>query len=125
MLTKAFNFFRKADLLQQDLETTCLQYHTSSRHQNNLNQIGSLEKEPFYKLSELRKHSTPRNYYKCNKNWVESWKERLHFVRLPVYNFGNWIPYALMHWPCFGSGCALAQVVIKSKEGNFYDENDK
>ena len=54
----------------------------------------------------------------CNKNWIQSWKDRLHFVNLPTYDLGNWIPYASMHWPCFGSGCALAQVVINSKEGN-------
>ena len=34
-----------------------------------------------------------------------------------MYEFGNWIPYASMHWPCFGSGCALAQVIFKSREG--------
>lgn len=110
-------FFRKRNLLQKDLTRTCLQYYTRSGHHNHLNHIGSLEKEPFYKLSQLRKHHTTRTNHKCNKSWVELWKDRLHFVSLPVYDFGNWIPYSLMHWPCFGSGCALAQVVIKSMEG--------
>lgn len=107
-------FFRKSSfLLQHNLIRTC---HTSSGSHNNLNHIEYLEKEPFYKLSQLRKHLKRGTNNKC-KSWVELWKDRLHFVSLPLYNFGNWIPYSLMHWPCFGSGCALAQVVIKSTEG--------
>ena len=110
-------FFRKSSfLLQHNLKRICQQHHTSSGSHNNLNHVEYLEKEPFYKLSQLRKHSTRRTNNKCN-SWVELWKDRLHFVSLPLYNFGNWIPYSLMHWPCFGSGCALAQVVIKSSEG--------
>ena len=109
-------FFRKSNLLQKDLKRTCLQYYTSSGYHNHLNHIGYLEKEPFYKLSQLRNHHATRTNTKC-KSWVELWKDKLHFVSLPVYDFGNWIPYSLMHWPCFGSGCALAQVVIKSTEG--------
>lgn len=109
------NYFKRKSsfLLQHNLIRTC---HTSSGSHNNLNHIEYLEKEPFYKLSQLRKHLKRGTNNKC-KSWVELWKDRLHFVSLPLYNFGNWIPYSLMHWPCFGSGCALAQVVIKSTEG--------
>nr|XP_058954000.1 uncharacterized protein LOC131781372 [Pocillopora verrucosa] len=109
------NYFkRKTNVLQQDLKTTCQRYYKKIRHDKNND---SVEKEPFFKLSQLREHHATVTKDKCGKSWVASWKDRLHFASLPVYDFGNWIPYALMHWPCFGTGCALAQVVIKSQEG--------
>ena len=77
----------------------------------------NVEKEPFEKLSLLKQHHSTLKTTACNKSWTQSWKDRLHFTSLPVYEFGNWIPYASMHWPCFGSGCALAQVIFKSREG--------
>lgn len=104
---------RKKSSLDHEARTTCLRnYFRSPRIPSD----GYLEKEAFVKLAQLRKHHVPASY-KCNKSWTQSWMDRVHFVSLPTYDFGNWIPYALMHWPCFGSGCALAQVVIKSSEG--------
>lgn len=115
-LTKpVFAFCRKTKLLEHNLKRTCRQDYSSSGHHSLLNDQ-YLEKEPFVKLSKLRQHHVERTS-QCRKSWTQLWKGRLHFVSLPTYDFGNWIPYALMHWPCFGSGCALAQVVIKSKEG--------
>ena len=103
-------------MLEHNLKRNCWQGYSNSR-QNAIHHDGYMEREPFQKLSVLRQHHISR-IYKCKyKSWIQSWKDRLHFVSLPTYEFGNWIPYALMHWPCFGSGCALAQVVIKSKEG--------
>lgn len=108
-----YNPFRKKSSLDHDARTTCLRnYFRSPRIPSDR----YLEKEAFVKLAQLRKHHVPASY-KCNKSWTQSWMDRVHFVSLPTYDFGNWIPYALMHWPCFGSGCALAQVVIKSSEG--------
>jgi hypothetical protein len=52
-----------------------------------------------------------------NSKEADLWKKRFHFVDLPVFQFGNWIPYVLNHWQCFGSSCALPQVAIKSKSG--------
>jgi len=54
----------------------------------------------------------------CHKSQaVQHWKKRLHFVTLPIFELGNWIPYVLNHWQCFGSSCALTQVTIKNKKG--------
>ena len=78
------------------------------------------EIEPFLKLSRVRQRHVYKTV-KCHSSQASQWKKRLYFASLPLYDFGNWIPYALMHWPCFGSGCALAQVAIKSKEGNRFN----
>lgn len=106
---------RKKNHLDHDTRRTCLRDYSRSGNPGVLRDA-YLEKEPFVKLAQLRQHHVSMTY-KCNRSWTQSWKDRLHFVSLPTFDFGNWIPYALMHWPCFGSGCALAQVLVKSKEG--------
>ena len=101
---------------------TCKNSQKSNRNKDSPNehsQVASTEKEPFYKFLELKKHSKNKRPSDCDHKPLSpeaEWKKRLHFTSLPVYKFGNWIPYAIMHWPCFGNGCALAQVVVKSTE---------
>lgn len=99
------------------------------------------EKQSLYTLDELKKlhkkqvnqkdghqhhqdhhdHDRPTGRKNtCSLSGKALWKNKLHFVELPVFKFGNWIPYIMNHWQCFGSSCALSQVAIKSKTGNLF-----
>ena len=49
--------------------------------------------------------------------YLESWLKRLHFVTLPIYQFGNWIPLVTSRWYCSGHGCGLDQVSFEGKAG--------
>lgn len=112
-------FYRKINQLKHRFKKSCQQQFSSGAHRllHAHHHAENVEKKPFEKLSLLKQHHSTLKTTACNKSWTQSWKDRLHFTSLPVYEFGNWIPYALMHWPCFGSGCALAQVIFKSREG--------
>uniref|UniRef100_H3C439 Si:dkey-256h2.1 n=1 Tax=Tetraodon nigroviridis TaxID=99883 RepID=H3C439_TETNG len=41
---------------------------------------------------------------------------RLHFVPVPVFSLGNWIPFVLYSWSCVSRSCGLAQAVFTSDE---------
>ncbi|XP_067860286.1 uncharacterized protein si:dkey-256h2.1 [Heptranchias perlo] len=41
---------------------------------------------------------------------------RLHFVPIPVYALGNWIPAIFYSWRCQGHNCGLSQAVFTSPE---------
>ncbi|XP_041041035.1 uncharacterized protein si:dkey-256h2.1 [Carcharodon carcharias] len=41
---------------------------------------------------------------------------RLHFVPIPVYALGNWIPAIFYAWRCQEHNCGLAQIVFTSPE---------
>ena len=51
------------------------------------------------------------------QDFLESWLKRLHFVTLPVHQFGNWIPLVTSRWYCSGHGCGLDQVSFEGKAG--------
>ena len=51
------------------------------------------------------------------RDFLESWLKRLHFVTLPVHQFGNWIPLVTSRWYCSGHGCGLDQVSFEGKTG--------
>ncbi|KXJ29739.1 uncharacterized protein LOC110241053 [Exaiptasia diaphana] len=74
-----------------------------------------------YRLPCYR-HKKPfcgRHKSECHKSQaIENWKKRLHFVTLPMFQLGSYIPYVLDHWQCFGSSCALPQVAVKDKAGD-------
>ena len=93
---------------------------SNKKHQK---EKGLEEKEPFYSVSRKEIKS---NYHQasCPKKEAEHMKRRLHFVSLPVHEQGNWIPYVLGHWPCFGVGCALSQVAFKTKSGKYVQYYD-
>uniref|UniRef100_A0A8C4QFQ0 Si:dkey-256h2.1 n=1 Tax=Eptatretus burgeri TaxID=7764 RepID=A0A8C4QFQ0_EPTBU len=38
----------------------------------------------------------------------------IHYVPLPVYDLGNWIPSLLYEWTCYDHGCDLDQAVFQS-----------
>lgn len=73
------------------------------------------EKEPFYFVS--RKSISLHRQTGCLKKEAERLKNHLHFVNFPIHELGNWIPYILGHWTCFGVGCALSQVAFKTRSG--------
>ena len=60
------------------------------------------------------------NKAKEKKEFLESWLKRLHFVTIPVYHFGNWIPLVTSRWYCSGHGCGLDQISFEGKAGNFF-----
>lgn len=76
------------------------------------------EKEPFYFLS--RKANSHHYEGSCPKTQAENLKRQLHFVNFPIHELGNWIPYILGHWTCFGVSCALSQVAFKTRSGMFF-----
>uniref|UniRef100_UPI00358E1F49 uncharacterized protein n=1 Tax=Myxine glutinosa TaxID=7769 RepID=UPI00358E1F49 len=41
-------------------------------------------------------------------------RKRIHYVPLPVYDLGNWIPALLYEWMCYDHGCDLDQAVFQS-----------
>ncbi|XP_069769783.1 uncharacterized protein [Narcine bancroftii] len=41
---------------------------------------------------------------------------RLHFVPIPVFALGNWIPAVFYSWRCQGKNCGLSQVLFTSSE---------
>jgi len=49
------------------------------------------------------------------QDFTESWLKRLHFVTLPVHQFGNWIPLVTSRWYCSGHGCGLDQLSVEGK----------
>ena len=51
------------------------------------------------------------------QDFAESWLKRLHFVTLPVHQFGNWIPLVTSRWYCSGHGCGLDQLSVEGKAG--------
>lgn len=48
---------------------------------------------------------------------MESWMKRLHFVTIPIHQFGNWIPLVTSRWYCSGHGCGFDQVSFEKKAG--------
>ncbi|XP_031560536.1 uncharacterized protein LOC116296630 isoform X2 [Actinia tenebrosa] len=116
-------------------------HKTSQRHYSSYSRKNKeqREKQSLYTLDELKKLHQKQHHQKngdqrhndhqdhdrlsdhentCNSLRKTLWKKRLHFVELPLFKFGNWIPYIMNHWQCFGSSCALSQVAIKSKSGD-------
>eukprot|EP00795_Rhopilema_esculentum_P014430 gene14430-5486_t len=49
------------------------------------------------------------------KKFMEQWMKRLHFVTIPTYQFGNWIPLVTSRWYCSGHGCGLDQASFEGK----------
>ena len=54
------------------------------------------------------------------QDFTESWLKRLHFVTLPVHQFGNWIPLVTSRWYCSGHGCGLDQLSVEGKAGKLF-----
>ena len=51
------------------------------------------------------------------QDFLESWLKRLHFITIPVHQFGNWIPLVTSRWYCSGHGCGLDQISFEGKAG--------
>ena len=51
------------------------------------------------------------------KEFIKDWMKRLHFVTLPVFQLGNWIPLVASRWYCTGHGCGLDQMAIETEKG--------
>ena len=51
------------------------------------------------------------------KKFLEQWMKRLHFITIPTYQFGNWIPLVTSRWYCSGHGCGLDQASFEGKAG--------
>ena len=57
--------------------------------------------------------------------YISNWLDRLHFVTIPIYQVGNWLPLVMSRWYCSGHGCGLDQVSVENKEGEIlYDLYD-
>ena len=50
--------------------------------------------------------------------FISDWLDRLHFVIIPLYEVGNWLPLVMSRWYCSGHGCGLDQVAVENKEGD-------
>jgi len=46
--------------------------------------------------------------------FIAEWLDRLHFVTIPLYEVGNWLPLIMSRWYCSGHGCGLDQVAVES-----------
>ena len=53
---------------------------------------------------------------KGKDKFIEDWLNRLHFVTLPLYQLGNWIPLVMSRWYCSGHGCGLDQIAVERKQ---------
>ncbi|XP_051872729.1 uncharacterized protein si:dkey-256h2.1 [Pristis pectinata] len=51
-----------------------------------------------------------------NTKRIKDLFSRLHFVPIPVFALGNWIPAVFYSWRCQGHNCGLSQVVFTSAE---------
>ncbi|XP_047136930.1 uncharacterized protein LOC100204111 isoform X1 [Hydra vulgaris] len=63
-------------------------------------------------LQERIEKILKRGRYKYISNWLD----RLHFVTIPIYQVGNWLPLVMSRWYCSGHGCGLDQVSVETKE---------
>ncbi|XP_032239840.1 uncharacterized protein LOC116619295 [Nematostella vectensis] len=125
LLDAIHHYYRNSNKSRNDGRAGCSKFLNHTDHKYNhveegrsLYKLSSLRHAP-NKNKPLKTHVTNTKHLSaCDQSPVEQWKQRLHFVELPVYELGNWIPYALNHWKCFGAGCALAQVAFKSEAGN-------
>lgn len=58
--------------------------------------------------------------------FISDWLDRLHFVTIPLYEVGNWLPLVMSRWYCSGHGCGLDQIAVESQEeGDVYFVNKR
>eukprot|EP00794_Sanderia_malayensis_P003073 gene3073-3537_t len=50
------------------------------------------------------------------EKFIDSWMKRLHFVTIPIFQFGNWIPLVTSRWFCSGHGCGFDQIAFESDQ---------
>lgn len=116
--------------------TTTCDYHDDDQEEEEREQESLLTMEQYRQRQRYKRRHHGNHHFRlpcyrhqrpfcgkmkseCHKSQgMANWKKRLHFVELPVFELGNWIPYILNHWQCFGSSCALPQITIKTKAGN-------
>jgi len=48
--------------------------------------------------------------------FISDWLEKLHFVTIPIYQVGNWLPLIMSRWYCSGHGCGFDQISVEGKE---------
>jgi len=48
--------------------------------------------------------------------FISDWLEKLHFVTVPIYQVGNWLPLIMSRWYCSGHGCGFDQISVEGKE---------
>ena len=49
--------------------------------------------------------------------FISDWLEKLHFVTVPIYQVGNWLPLIMSRWYCSGHGCGFDQISVEGKDG--------
>lgn len=52
--------------------------------------------------------------------FIGDWLEKLHFVTIPIYQVGNWLPLIMSRWYCSGHGCGFDQISLEGKDGILY-----
>ena len=78
-------------------------------------------------VDELDTTALQERVTKINKKgkykFISDWLDRLHFVTIPLYEVGNWLPLVMSRWYCSGHGCGLDQVSVEKKQGNIKFSN--
>nr|XP_005999526.1 PREDICTED: uncharacterized protein LOC102348151 [Latimeria chalumnae] len=93
-------------------------WSTGSSIRDLVNELPDQTQLVFMSLDETAPDDVKWMKYQIEKEVMRSKKKdllsRLHFVPIPVYELGNWIPDLLYSWRCRPCNCGLNQAVFNS-----------